>query len=129
MSGNYAAEHAGALADLRRVNLPLTFTRRVAGTDHPDTGTSDPPTITTVSGYGLQKSGDPQRHIALELQLSTTLTFFFVPNTYGLRAYTPEFVMADDTVDHNSTTYTVRDVDPNPSPDGYVIAARIICVR
>jgi len=124
--GAYAAEHASALADLRAAGMPVTFSRRVPGVHAPATDTWTGPTATTITGAGIQKKGDPQRYLALGLVRASAVTLFAAPTDYGLRAYTSDFVVPGDTIEHNGVTLTVRDVDPNPAPDGIVIAATIV---
>lgn len=103
----------------------ITFTRQSPGTLDPSTGTWTTPPATTITGSAIQVRGNPQRYAALELILSTMPTLLFTPTSYGLRAFTAEFVMPGDTVVWNGVTFTVRDIDP-VAPDGFVIVARIV---
>ena len=126
-TGKYAAEHASALADIIAAGAsPVTFTRSTSGTFDDATNAWIDAASSTIAGAAMQVRGDPERYAAKGLVLSTMPTFFFVPTLYGLRAYTPDFVMPGDTVVWNGVTLTVRDVDPNPAPDGIVIASRIV---
>jgi len=103
----------------------ITFTRAGAGVYDPATDTTSGAVTTTITGSAIQVRADPQRYLARELIMSTNPTLLFTPTTYGLHAYTSEFVQPGDTVDWNGVTFTVKDVEP-VAPDGIVIIARIV---
>lgn len=103
-----------------------TFTRTLAGIYDAINGVwSAPPSTITIAGNAIQVRGNPQRYQAKGLEISTMPTLFWTPATYGLRAFTPDCVLPGDTVVWAGITYSVKDVEPI-SPDGIVIAARII---
>jgi hypothetical protein len=85
-------------------------------------------TTSTITGSAVLVKGDPLRYQALGLVESAAPTLLFSPASYGLKAFTDQFVQPGDTVDWLGTTYTVRDVQPT-APDGYVIVARLVVSR
>jgi len=84
---NYAAKHARALASVRKVGFPVTFTLETAGTQDPTTGRYTAPSATTVTGYAIQVKGEGEdQHAALEGGESAEqhpLNLFFVASAFG----------------------------------------------
>ena len=105
-----------------------TFSRETviinSATDAPSSVTS------TIAGGAIQVRGTPATYARLGLTESQAPTLLFTPGTYGLLAWTDEFVRPGDTVEwpDGGTTFTVRDVAPL-APDGIVIFARIVVSR
>lgn len=103
----------------------LVFSRTTQGTYDPATDTYGSPTITTIPGEGILKSGDPEQYAAMGLVLEKTPLFVFAPQPYPLRLFTPEMVQPGDTVVFNGTTYTVVRIPKVVGPDGFCILAYI----
>jgi hypothetical protein len=118
----YAAEHADALAMVAEAGASVTFTLTIPGTYDAATDTWTGGSTSTVTGDAIRTRGNPERYKALELIESESPALLFTPDTYG------DLPALNSTVSWNSTTYTVRDVDPI-APDGTAIAARVIVVR
>jgi hypothetical protein len=119
-AADYSDRHTRALAQIGRAGAPVTFTSRSA-TSSPTTGTVSMDTE-DVSGNAVRVQGDAWRYKALELVEAEAPTLFFAPDTYG------DLPSLNATVSWNSTTYTVRDVEPI-GPSGLAIAARVIVSR
>lgn len=115
----YAADHAGALADIREAGASVTFTRETASAYDPETGVMGGFTSTTVPGYAIEVPANPIRYRELGLVLATMPTLLFAPNAYG---GTPQ---AGDTCTWAGATMTVRDVKPLRL-DGTTIIADIV---
>lgn len=96
-----------------------TFTRVTHGTYDPETDLAASRTESTIEGVAIRVRGERHRYQELGLVEAKAPTLLFVPATYG---DTPE---PGDTVEWESETYTVRDVDPL-APDGVTIQARVI---
>jgi hypothetical protein len=103
----------------------MTFRRVSPGAYDEATGTSSPPTETTIPGEGMFVAGDPQQYAAEELIPSVNPCVFFAPTAYPLKAFTPEFVMAGDRVLLNGIDFVVKKVLKVVAPDGFVVASRI----
>lgn len=109
--GKYASDHASALADLAAAGAsPIVFTR--------DDGS-------TIAGAAVEVAGDPVRYQLAELVLSTMPALLFAPYEYGLRAFTPSFVLPGDWTLWNDVVFVVRDVACT-APDGVVIVSNIV---
>ena len=109
--GKYAPEHASALADLKAAGAsPIIFTR---ADGH------------KVSGAAIEVRGDPVRYQLAELVLATMPTLLFAPDDYGLRAFTPSFVLPGDRTTWNGIGFVVRDINYT-APDGVVIVSSIV---
>jgi hypothetical protein len=120
--GKYAAEHAGALADVAEAGVSVTFSRVVDGTHDPETGLFTGSTTTTVAGSAIKVKGSPEAYQALNLVPSAAPSLFFVPSTEG------EYPKPGDTVTWASEVYTVRDTE-HIAPDGIVIATKTVIAR
>lgn len=113
----YTDTHARALALVTKKGAAVTFTR-VTRTYTASTDTSTIST-STVAGYAVRIPGNPKVYEALKLIPETAPTLLFAPSTYdGL----PD---VGDTVSWDSTTYTVRSVQPI-APDGNNLLARVV---
>lgn len=119
---SYAADHAGAVADVQAAGARVTFTLSSPGTytDATDAWTSA--TTTTVAGYAIRVGGNPVRYAELNLRQSEAPTLLFTPSTYG------SLPALGSSVTWNSLVYTVRDVQPL-APDGTAILARVVVAR
>jgi len=79
----YAADHAGALADLAEAGAAVTFTLAVPGTYDPATDTTTGGTSVSVAGQAIRLPGDRERYAALGLTEREAITLLFAPTTYG----------------------------------------------
>lgn len=95
------------------------------GTYDEATDTSGAPTETTIPGTGMFVRADPQQYTAEELNISADPCLLFAPNTYPLKAYTPDFVLPGDQVTLNGLDWAVKKILSVVAPDGFVIIARI----
>jgi len=116
---SYAAEHAGALADVADAGAAVTFTLSSPGTYDAATDTWTTPVETTVAGQAMQVSGNPEDYRELSLVESEAPTLLFAPTTYGSM---PDLGY---TVVWASKTYTVKMLSPL-QPDGTTILARLV---
>ena len=101
---SYAADHAGALADLRTAGAAVTFTRTTNAYDEA-TGLLTP-TTATVTGYAIRDMGSPDRYERLGLVPATHPTLWVTTATYGAA------VLLGDTVTWGGKVLTVKDVEP-----------------
>lgn len=102
-----------------------TFTRRTRTFDANNRMTE---VVTTIDGEGIFVRGLGSTYREIGLIESQAPTLLFTPTTYGLRAFTDEFVKAGDTCDIEGETFTAKDVRPF-GPDGIVVSARIVVAR
>jgi len=116
---SYAVEHSGAVADIQAAGAAVSFTL-TTGTYTPATDTFGTASTTTVSGYAITVSGDPERFRSLGLVQSGSITLLFAPTTYG------GLPLPGYSVTWGGAVYTVRDCEPL-APDGTAIIARVIC--
>jgi len=121
---SYAADHAGAYADLLADGAPVTFTFAlvVPGNYQPDTDTFASGTTTNVTGAAIQVSARALQYQALGLIPGEAPTLLFAPRTYG---QTPPLGAS---VVWGGSTYTVRNVEPL-APDGTAILCRVVVAR
>lgn len=115
----FAADHAGALADLAEAGASVTFTLTTPGTYDAATDTHSSPTTSTVTGSAIKVSGRPKKYEALGLRESEAPTLLFAPTTYG------QLPALGASVAWGSATYTVRDVD-SVAIDGTAIIAYVV---
>lgn len=115
----YAADHAGALADLTEAGAAVTFTRTTPGTYDAATDTHTAPVTSSVTGSAIKVSGRPKKYEALGLKESEAPTLLFAPTTYG------SLPALGASVTFGGTTYTVRDVD-SVAIDGTAIIAYVV---
>lgn len=121
MSG-YAADHAGARADVRAAGAPVVWTLTTPGTLDPATGLLTGGGMTTVSGFALRTRGVPERYAALGLVESEAPSFLFAPDEYGA------VVPLGARMTFGGIWYTARDVDLI-APDGTAILCRVVAAR
>lgn len=119
MTSKYAAEAAGAYADVKDAGAAVTFTRTVPGTYDASTDTFTAPSTSTITGYALQVAGDPDVYRALSLVESSCPTLLFAPLPID---GTPK---VGDTVVWGGTTFTARAVKVL-APDTTTILARVV---
>lgn len=119
MTGRYATDHAGAVADVAAAGAAVSFTLTTPGTYDATTDTYSTPTTVTVSGYAIETGNDPDVYIALSLIQSNPATLFFTPSTYGA------FPKLGYAVTWGGIAFTVKKVT-TLSPDGVVIAAWVV---
>lgn len=118
----YAAEAAGALADIKAAGAAVTFSRRVPGTYDESTGLTSSSTLTSVAGYAMRVRGNPKTLDRLSLKESEAPTLLFAPSTSG------SVPLPNDSVSWGGVTYIARDVD-EVSPDGTAIIAKVVVAR
>lgn len=118
----YAADHAGALADLAADGVAVSFAYTVAGPYTPDTDTAGAATTTTVTGSAVQVTPDRRQFAALNLVEGRTVALFFAPTTFG------SLPVLGSTFSFGGETFVVRSVDPL-APAGTAIAATIVGAR
>lgn len=106
----------------------MVFRRVTPGAYDEATGTSSPPTETTIPGEGMFVEGDPDQYAAEELVPSINPCVLFAPTAYPLKAFTPEFVMPGDVASLNGVNFTVKKILKVTAPDGYVILSRIAVI-
>ncbi len=99
--------------------MATTFTRKTQ-TYNPENGVMTT-TESTVAGAAFRVRSDPERFVALGLNITENPTLFFTPTDYGGTPQPGDEV----TWPANGTVYHVKDVDPI-APDGVVIAARVV---
>lgn len=122
MSGKYASEHAGALAELQAAGTALTFTLDSPGVELAD-GTFSVPTQVQFSGYATDADGgDAKTYEALKLTESEAPRLFVVLNNYG------DDIPLSSHVVFGGKTWTVRDVKPY-RPDGVTLFSYVIISR
>lgn len=122
MSGKYATEHAGGLADLQAAGTAMTFTLDDPGTEQTD-GTFSGGSRTTVSGYATDADGgDPKAYEALKLTESEAPRLLVFTETYG------DDIPLGASTRWGGALYTVRDVKPY-RPDGVTLFSYIIIAR
>ena len=114
---SYAADHAGALADIKEAGADVTFSKNARTYDR-GTGRSTV-SAQSVVGYAIEVRGSPRVYEALGLKITEAVTLVFAANTYG---DIPNLGM---TCSWGGETYTVRDVSPT-APDGIAILARVV---
>lgn len=115
---SYAADHAGALADIQDAGTAVTFTT-ASGTYDPETDTYSSVGSATVTGFAIQTTGDPERYEQLGLVKANPATLFFVPGTLGAAPG------LGATVTWAGSGRTVKSQDP-VAPDGTAIAWRVV---
>ena len=117
---SYESTHAGALRDIRKAGVAVTFTKATR-THDPLTGRS---TVadSTVAGSAMRVVGRPKVYESLKLVESQAPTLLFAASTYGEK---PDIGM---TVSWESQTFTVKDVNP-VAPDGNAIISRVVIAR
>jgi hypothetical protein len=104
----------------------ITFTRRSQAFAD-ETGLSTE-TVTTITGHAVQVRGAAATYARLGLSETQAPTLLITPTTYGLRAWSDEFVRPGDEVEWAGGSFVVQDVAPI-APDGVVIAARVVIAR
>ena len=115
----YAADHAGALADLAEAGAAVTFALTTPGTYDAAADAFTTPVTSSVTGSAIKVSGRPKQYQALNLVESQAPTLLFAPTTYG------SLPALGASVTFGSTTYTVRDVDA-VAIDGTAIIAYVV---
>jgi hypothetical protein len=122
MSGRYASEHAGGLADLAAAGARITFTVDDPGTEDANgrfTGAGK----TTVSGYATDADGgDSKTYEALKLTESEAPRLLVFLDTYG------DDVPMGSVATFGAVSGTVRDVKPY-RPDGVTLFSYVIVQR
>lgn len=118
----YAAEHAGAYADVEAAGTSMAFIYDSPGTEQSD-GSFTGPTRMNVAAVALEvEGGDPKTYEALGLRASESPRLFVVTSTYG------EEVPVGARTTFGGKKYTVRDVDAF-RPDGAPIFSYVILGR
>ena len=117
---SYANDHAGALRDIQKAGVAVTFTKETRVPD-PLTGHSTV-TSSTIVGYAIRVVGRPKVYEALKLVESQAPTLLFAASTFGEK---PDIGM---TVEWGSETFTVKDVNP-VAPDGNAIICRVVVAK
>jgi len=117
----YAADHAGALADIAAAGAPVTFTKATSTYD-PATDTQTAGADSTVAGQAIRLPADPIKYQSLGLVQREAVTLLFAPTTIG------QLPTLSASVTWNSLAYTVRDVEPL-ALDGTAILATIVVAR
>ena len=115
----YAADHAGALADLAEAGAAVTFALTLPGTYVESTDTFSGATSASVAGQAIRLPGDRQRYEALGLTEREAITLLFAPTTYG---QTP---VVGATFTFGSDTFKVEAVDPL-ALDGTTLLATVV---
>lgn len=100
--------------------MAITFTRTTQTLDE-STGQVTP-TETTIEGSAIRVRGNPNRYVALGLNLQKMPTLLFTPDAYG---DTPEVGDKVTWPETDGDVYAVQDVDVI-APDGVTIAARVV---
>jgi hypothetical protein len=116
--GRFAAEHAGAYADILANGVAVTFTTATR-THTPATDTFGTAVTSTVTGAALRVRGDAKTYREMQLTQSGLVTLLFAPTTYG------DLPELGSTVTWEGQTQTVVAVNP-VSPDGFAIIARVV---
>jgi hypothetical protein len=119
---SYAADHAGALADIQAAGASVTFSRTSPGTYNGPAGTFSSATTTSVAGAAVQVTGNTKRYAELGLVEANTRTLLFAPTTYGA---SPDLGMA---CTWGGEEFVVRDA-PTLAPDGSAILSRVVVSR
>lgn len=115
----YAADHAGALADLAEAGAAVTFALAVPGVYDPATDTTTAGTSASVAGQAIRLPGDARRYEALGLTEREAVTLLFAPTTYGANpAVGAAFTWGGE-------TFTCASVDPL-ALDGTTLLATIV---
>lgn len=121
----YISDHRDALSDVKAAGSAVTFRKVVPEHYDPDSDTTVPEAVVTVSGYAIKrraKADDLRKYRRLELIESEAPYLFFVPNVYGT------IPLLGSTVEWMGSLHTVRDCDP-VAPDGTAIAAYVVVSR
>lgn len=100
----------------------VTFTLANPGTHSPTTGRFTTSASSSVAGYGMRVDGDPERYKSLGLVESEAPTLEFVSTTAG------QVPALGATCAWNSTTYTVKDVEPI-AYNGTASRCRVVIAR
>lgn len=116
----FAADHAGALADLGQDGAPVTFTLSTSTYD----AATDTTTVTesTAAGQAVRLPGDRKRYEALNLRETDAITLLVGLSTYGAN------VALGARFTFGGQTWTVRAVDPL-QPDGTTIVQTVVGAR
>jgi hypothetical protein len=122
---SYASQHATAYAGIRSAGAAVLVSRVQLGSEAAN-GTLGAAASSSVAVAALAKASDPVRFRELSLTFEKAVTLFVAPETFGLRAYTDEFIKPNDTLTWNGVTMTVRAVGPLIALDGIVVAGTII---
>lgn len=118
----YAADHAGAYADVLAAGAAVTFSTYTPGTYAPATDAFSAASSATVTGVALEVGNAPLKFDAEALTEAERKTFLFVPATYG------DMPPLGATVAWASKVWTVRQV-ADLSPDGTAILGKIEVTR
>lgn len=118
----YAADHAGALADVRAAGAAVSWVLTSPGTQDAATGLYTGGVVSTVTGAAIRTQGDPLRYRELGLIETEAPTFLFAPDTYG------DLVPLGAQMTFGGQTFTARDVEPI-APDGTAILCRVVAQR
>jgi hypothetical protein len=118
MSGKYAAEHAGALADVTDAGAAITFSKGVVtGYDSATDTIPSPQSTTTVAGFAIESEAKRSYDAGTRVQRDAR-RLFFVPSTFGA------LPLPGATCTWASTAFVVGDVEPI-ALEGEVIAAYV----
>jgi hypothetical protein len=121
---SYAADHAGALADLRADGAAVTFTLSSGGAHDPATGLfTAPATASTVTGVAVQVAADPKTYARLGLLESEAVSLLTATDTFG------ESIALGSRFTWGGQTYTVREVGYGAAPAGTAIVSTVVGAR
>lgn len=121
---SYAADHAGALADLTADGASLTFTLATAGAHVPATGLfTAPATSAAVTAAAVQVAADPKTYARLGLVESEAVSLLVATTTYGAT------IPLGATFTWGGAAYTVREVGYGAAPDGTAIVSTVVGAR
>ena len=118
----YAADAAGAYADLLAAGQAVTFTKQVPGTVDPATNRLSGASTVAVAGAAVRAKGNLLQYQALELVVTEAATLLFAPQTVG------QLPPLGASVAFGGVTYVVRYIDP-VAPDGTALLSRIVVSR